>query len=42
MGTLSDDFREIDAIIGGIIFFMDLRIIFYIQGQRQHLFGATV
>ncbi len=35
-------FYEIDAIIGGIIFFMGLLITFYIQWQRQHHFGATV
>jgi hypothetical protein len=31
MGTLLDDFLEIYAIIGGIIFFMGLLITFYIQ-----------
>ncbi len=40
MGTLLDDFLEMDAIIGGIIFIMGLLITFYIQ--RQHLFGATI
>jgi hypothetical protein len=31
MGPLLDDFLEIDAIIGGITFFMGLLITFYIQ-----------
>jgi hypothetical protein len=31
MQTLLDDFLEIDAKIGGISFFMDLLITFYIQ-----------
>ncbi len=42
METLLNDFLEIDALIGGIIFFMGLLITFYVQWQREHLFGATV
>jgi hypothetical protein len=42
METLLDAFLEIDAKIGGIIFFMGLLITFYIQGERNRLFGATV
>ncbi len=41
MGTLLDDFLEIDAIIWGIIFY-GFADHLYIQWQRQHLFGATV
>jgi hypothetical protein len=40
--TLFDNFLEIDAIIGNIIFFTGLLITFYIQWERKHLFGATV
>jgi hypothetical protein len=39
---LFDDFFEIDAIIGGIIFFMGLLIKFYIEWQRQHLLGPLL
>ncbi len=42
MGTLLDDFFEVDAIIEGIIFYGFDDCILYIQWQRQHLFGATV
>jgi uncharacterized membrane protein len=40
-GTLLDNFLQIDAIIGGIIF-MGLLITFCIQSERKRLFGATV
>ncbi len=41
MGTLLDDFLEIHATIGGIIF-MGLLITFYILWERKGLFEATV
>jgi hypothetical protein len=42
MGTLLDDFLQIHAITGDIIFFMGLLIAFNIQRETKRLFGATV
>jgi hypothetical protein len=42
MGTLLDDFLQIHAITGDIIFFMGLLIAFNIQQETKRLFGATV
>jgi hypothetical protein len=42
VGTLLDDFLEIDAIIGGVFFLWVRWFTFYIQWERKHLFVATV